>query len=248
MRFSESFFLASTLLACTPEYSTPKSLECSQADKNYSSAVTHSPEETNDSILLTPRATAEVQSPSPEIQSSEINYALKRFKKFGLQPDQIALIVIPNQQQLVIIRNDKKIGSFLVSTALRGTGNKKDGNQTPTGMHTIFSKRGEHAKIGTELGGQVRGMITRKMTLAGLEARVNRGGYIDSLYRGIAIHGTPSEKKIGTPASHGCIRMTSKNVIALFDMLPTGTLVEILPHTTLTHKIRSAKHKKPHHR
>jgi L,D-transpeptidase YbiS len=32
---------------------------------------------------------------------------------------------------------------------------------------------------------------------------------VDTLRRFIYIHGTPDEAKLGTPVSHGCIRMSS---------------------------------------
>ncbi len=42
--------------------------------------------------------------------------------------------------------------------------------------------------------------------------------------RGIYIHGTPQEKSIGRPASYGCIRMRSRDVI---DAVAIGTRVLI---------------------
>ena len=46
--------------------------------------------------------------------------------------------------------------------------------------------------------------------LNGLEEGVNKGDGIDSYQRYIYIHGTSEEGKIGSPASHGCIRMKIK--------------------------------------
>ncbi|MGD8424873.1 MAG: L,D-transpeptidase, partial [Gammaproteobacteria bacterium] len=36
---------------------------------------------------------------------------------------------------------------------------------------------------------------------------------------------------MGVPASHGCIRMRNRDVIDLFDQVPTGTPVHILEAT-----------------
>ena len=47
--------------------------------------------------------------------------------------------------------------------------------------------------------------------------------------RCIYIHGTPEEKKIGRPASYGCIRMKSKDVAALYSQLPVGAVVQVVP-------------------
>lgn len=41
------------------------------------------------------------------------------------------------------------------------------------------------------------------------------------------IHGTNAPESIGTYASAGCIRMQNKDVVWLFDTIPTGTKVEI---------------------
>lgn len=43
------------------------------------------------------------------------------------------------------------------------------------------------------------------------------------------IHGTNSEKTIGTRESEGCVRMHNQDVVDLFDLVPTGTRVTIHP-------------------
>lgn len=45
--------------------------------------------------------------------------------------------------------------------------------------------------------------------------------------RFIYIHGTKHEDKIGTPDSHGCIRMRNADVIELFQLVDEGTPVRI---------------------
>jgi lipoprotein-anchoring transpeptidase ErfK/SrfK len=44
----------------------------------------------------------------------------------------------------------------------------------------------------------------------------------------IAIHGTNDPALIGTPASHGCVRMTNEDISALASMVPLGTPVRIV--------------------
>ncbi len=66
------------------------------------------------------------------------------------------------------------------------------------------------------------------MWLAGEEDGVNKGGNIDSKSRNIYIHGTPEEGLLGTPASHGCIRMSNADVISLYNAVREGTYVIIL--------------------
>ena len=43
--------------------------------------------------------------------------------------------------------------------------------------------------------------------------------------RCIYIHGTPEERRIGNPASFGCIRMRSRDIIDLYDRVHIGTHV-----------------------
>ena len=65
-------------------------------------------------------------------------------------------------------------------------------------------------------------VVTRILWLRGLEAR-NSLAHDRYLY----IHGTPEERRIGVPASFGCVRMRSKDVIALYDAVGTGAHVYI---------------------
>ncbi len=45
--------------------------------------------------------------------------------------------------------------------------------------------------------------------------------------RYIYIHGTNQETLLGTPASHGCVRMSNPDVVEVYNLVPEGTLVEI---------------------
>jgi lipoprotein-anchoring transpeptidase ErfK/SrfK len=47
------------------------------------------------------------------------------------------------------------------------------------------------------------------------------------LWNGVGIHGTAADDSIGTPASHGCIRMHADEVIDLYNRVPKGTIVEV---------------------
>jgi lipoprotein-anchoring transpeptidase ErfK/SrfK len=71
-------------------------------------------------------------------------------------------------------------------------------------------------------------ITTRLFHLEGLEPGLNQGSDCDSYSRGIMIHGTPDEGLIGTPASHGCVRMKNEDVLQLFEMINHGTYVVIL--------------------
>jgi L,D-transpeptidase catalytic domain len=65
--------------------------------------------------------------------------------------------------------------------------------------------------------------VTRILWLRGLEAQ-NANAFSRDIY----IHGTPEERLIGTPASYGCIRMRSGDIIQLYDIVGTGAAVTIV--------------------
>jgi hypothetical protein len=46
---------------------------------------------------------------------------------------------------------------------------------------------------------------------------------------GIRIHGTPASYSIGSYASHGCVRMLMEDVEELYEIVPIGTTVHIVP-------------------
>ncbi len=66
-------------------------------------------------------------------------------------------------------------------------------------------------------------MVTRILWLRGLDAD-NQNAHDRFIY----IHGTPEEIHLGQPASFGCVRMRSKDIIALYDEVGTGARVFIL--------------------
>lgn len=150
------------------------------------------------------------------------------------------------RQELYHIKDGKVIRKYDVSTAARGAGNAYGSNKTPTGLHTIESRIGESVPVGgvfrekSYTGKTVAinhsaspsgndDIITRILTLQGEENGINQGPRdVDSFKRRIYIHGTPEEGLIGTPASHGCIRMKSRDVIDLFNTSFVGMKVVIL--------------------
>ena len=65
-------------------------------------------------------------------------------------------------------------------------------------------------------------MLTRILWLEGLDPENE-----NTRDRYIYIHGTNQEELIGTPASHGCVRLRNDDMIELFNRLPEGAPVEI---------------------
>ena len=149
--------------------------------------------------------------------------------------------------QTLTLRDDagSVIAQYPVSTALKGVGEEKNSYRTPRGRHIVRAKIGAGAPIGSvfkgrratgevwtpALGAQHPGrdfILTRILWLSGCEPGYNRLGNLDSMQRYIYIHGTPDSEPMGTPQSHGCVRMRNRDVVALFDAVPVGTPVILL--------------------
>lgn len=155
------------------------------------------------------------------------------------------LFVSVTNQKMYHIKNNTIIDEYIISTSEFGIGSKAGSNKTPLGMHQIKSKHGGETPIYGRMTGRVfNGDISKIYTdkkksktdditsrifwLEGLEEGVNKGKNIDSYKRYIYIHGTSEEGRLGSPASHGCIRMKNKEVIDLYNTIEVGTLVLIL--------------------
>jgi lipoprotein-anchoring transpeptidase ErfK/SrfK len=93
---------------------------------------------------------------------------------------------------------------------------------------TCFDRQRPTGRIWHEGGATAAALIlTRILVLQGLEDGVNLGGAVDTLSRGIYIHGTNCQAKLGTPASHGCIRMNFREVADLYAMVRPGDQILI---------------------
>lgn len=159
---------------------------------------------------------------------------------------QIERIVVSTVRQELYTLNPSgdTLDVYPCSTSKYGTGNRQNSNKTPLGLHRIADKRGEGKPLGAIFKAKIYTgrqadivqapvstgkdyVTTRILHLEGTEPGVNKGEGIDSFHRYIYIHGTPEEGLIGTPASHGCIRMKNADVIELYERVSVGTPVEI---------------------
>ena len=66
-------------------------------------------------------------------------------------------------------------------------------------------------------------IVTRILWLRGRESQ-NANAFARDIY----IHGTPEERLIGRPASYGCIRMRSTDVVQLYNIVGVGAAVTIV--------------------
>ncbi len=142
------------------------------------------------------------------------------------------VVVDPFRQRLGLLLDGALAAVHPVSTAANGLGCEENSFKTPTGWHRIARRIGEDAGPGTvfrarEATGEVwRGeptdedlILTRVLTLEGLEPGHNQGPGVDSLERFIYLHGTNQEPDLGRPVSHGCVRLSNADVVDLFDVV-----------------------------
>ncbi|MDX1348538.1 MAG: L,D-transpeptidase [Thiomicrorhabdus chilensis] len=147
-------------------------------------------------------------------------------------------------QTLRLLEGSKTVLSFPVSTGLNGSGSEKNSGKTPLGKHVIRAKIGAGTPInsvfiGRRLTGEIYSpalaadypkrdwILSRILWLSGKEFGKNRLGQVDTMQRYIYIHGTPDSEPMGEPKSHGCIRMRNRDIVQLFDLIETGTEVDI---------------------
>lgn len=147
-------------------------------------------------------------------------------------------------QILCVVSKTQIKHSYAVSTSRFGEGNEQDSQKTPLGAHLIAECIGDEQCSGAvfkarQATGEVAAVVssaastdldlivTRILRLRGLEEGINQGDGVDSYHRYIYIHGTHEEGLLGTPASHGCVRMSSEDIIQLYSLVSKDTFVYI---------------------
>jgi len=138
-------------------------------------------------------------------------------------------VVDVSAQTICAIQADGRVDSAPVSTSRFGVGNEPGSYRTPTGWHQIAEVIGVGAPLGqrfesrtpvgdpltTWTGGRGDAILSRILWLEGLEPEKNHHSHSRYIY----IHGTHQEELLGTPASHGCIRMGNRTLAQWTDSL-----------------------------
>ena len=137
-------------------------------------------------------------------------------------------------QRLTLKEDETPIRTYPVSTSRFGVGTEQGSMKTPTGRFNVAEKIGGDTPSGTVFQSRVALkpgdplpptedlVMSRILWLDGLEEH-----NANTRDRFIYIHGTKHEDKIGTPASHGCVRMRNADVVELFTLVDEGTQVLI---------------------
>lgn len=143
-------------------------------------------------------------------------------------------IHVPSQTLDLLDAEGALLRRYAISTSQYGLGTEPGSYRTPVGRFRIGEKIGDGAEPGSIfVGRKPTGEVgrpddpedrvqTRILWLEGLEeANANTRD------RYIYIHGTNAEHLLGTPASHGCIRLSNEDVIDLYNQVPEGAPVVI---------------------
>ncbi len=147
------------------------------------------------------------------------------------------ILVSVADQSLELYRKDRLIGRYPISTSKFGLGDRPGSRATPLGRMEVAKKIGASAPLGAVFKNRRRTgeilvpdapgrdpIVTRIIWLKGLEPK-NRNAFARCIY----IHGTPEERNVGHPASFGCIRMKSADVVQVFNTIGLGATVDIIP-------------------
>jgi L,D-transpeptidase YbiS len=138
------------------------------------------------------------------------------------------------EQRLLLKSGRKTLGTYPVSTSRFGLGTEEGSMKTPTGRFRITEKIGDGMPVGTAFKSRRPVKVTKKL-LRDEDLVMTRILWLDGLDPGnanthdrfIYIHGTNHEEDLGEPASHGCIRMRSTDLVELFELVDVDTPVAI---------------------
>src|SRR5438093_9158326 len=146
------------------------------------------------------------------------------------------IVISTRDQKLALLDRGALLATYSVSTSKFGLGDRPGSRFTPLGQLQIAEKVGDNAPPGAVFKDRRRTgeivlanspgrdpIVTRILWLRGLEPQ-NANAFTRDIY----IHGTPEERLIGTPASYGCIRMRSSDVMNLYDIVGVGAAVTIV--------------------
>src|SRR5437899_9310326 len=146
------------------------------------------------------------------------------------------VIISVKDQKLALLDRETLVAIYPVSTSKYGLGDWPSSRCTPLGELEIAGKIGDNAPLGAVFKDRRRTgeivlpnapgrdpIVTRIIWLRGREPQ-----NANAFGRYIYIHGTPEERNLGLPVSYGCVRMSSNDVIKLYEMVGLGAQVTIV--------------------
>ena len=146
------------------------------------------------------------------------------------------IVISTRDQKLAVLDRGALLTTYPVSTSKFGLGDNSRSSRTPLGELEVAKKIGDNAPLGAVFKDRIRTgeivapnspgrdpIVTRILWLRGREAQ-----NANAFGRYIYIHGTPEERVIGRPASYGCIRMRSSDIIQLYNIVGVGAAVTVV--------------------
>jgi hypothetical protein len=147
------------------------------------------------------------------------------------------ILVSVADQSLELYQRETLLGRYPISTSRFGLGDRPGSRATPLGKMEVAIKIGAGAPLGAVFRSRRRTgevlrpdapgrdpIVTRIIWLKGLEPQ-NRHAFSRCIY----IHGTAEERNVGHPASFGCVRMKSSDILRVFNAIGVGAAVDIIP-------------------
>src|SRR5947207_9659150 len=146
------------------------------------------------------------------------------------------IVISTRDQKLAVLDRGTLLATYPVSTSKFGLGDYLRSSRTPLGELEVAKKIGDNAPLGAVFKDRIRTgeivapnspgrdpIVTRILWLRGREAQ-----NANAFGRYIYIHGTPEERVIGRPATYGCIRMRSSDIIQLYNIVGVGAAVTVV--------------------
>ena len=146
------------------------------------------------------------------------------------------IVVSVHDQKLALLEKGALVATYPVSTSKFGLGDRPGSFGTPLGELEIANKIGDGAPPGTVFKDRRRTGEVVAVNAPGRDPIVTRIIWLrgkewqnaNAFNRDIYIHGTPEERNIGRPASYGCIRMRSIDIINLYSQVGQGAQVSVI--------------------
>ena len=146
------------------------------------------------------------------------------------------IVISVKDQKLALLDSEKLVAIYPVSTSKYGLGDWRGSYRTPLGELEIAQKIGDGMPPGTVFKDRIRTGEIVLPNAAGRDPIVSRIIWLrgrepqnaNAFGRDIYIHGTPEERNLGLPVSYGCVRMSSNDVIKLYEMVGLGAQVTIV--------------------
>ncbi len=166
---------------------------------------------------------ARIRTLTTEIRSLE-----KKVDK--LTPGNVYLVINTTENHFSLYKNRKIILEGICSTgsliSLEGA-NKKWVFKTPRGDHKVLGKLTKPVWRKPDWAFVEEGLPIPSATHPSRYGKGTLGDYALAIGNGYLIHGTLYQRFLGLPVTHGCIRMSDKDLKMVYETLPVGSKVFI---------------------